>query len=154
MYNDMKIIQSSFKFKNNLIFFDKETNNMNINNSKLDFLKKFFNKLNEFYHSLNFYFFKKIKFKGKGFRLKIKKSRKICKFLFGHSHIIYIFLKNIFLVKCGKYKFILKNVNKNKLNAIVSVIKNIKKNNIFTNRGIREGREILLKRKIKKTSMK
>lgn len=98
------------------------------------------------------YFFKKIKFKGKGFRLKIKKQKKICKFLFGHSHTMLMYFKNMKVQKCTKYKFNLKCVSENNLKQTISSIVNIKPNNVYTNRGIREGRQIIIRRKGKKGS--
>lgn len=98
------------------------------------------------------YFFKKIKFKGKGFRLKIKKQKKICKFLFGHSHTMLFYFKNMKILKCSKYKFTIKGVNDKNLNKAIRDIVLVKPNNVYTNRGIREGRQIIIRRKGKKGS--
>jgi hypothetical protein len=74
------------------------------------------------------------------------------KFLFGHSHLNLIFLKNIKLKKITKYKFTLKCSSVNKLNKICKTVCLIKPVNIYTNRGIRISRQVIKKRKGKKGS--
>lgn len=108
-----------------------------------------FNKIS---YTFEDYFCKKIKFKGKGFRLKIKKKHKAIKFLFGHSHLNILFIKNFKLKKCGKYKLTLKSTLFNKINVLAKKITNIKPVNVYTNRGIRISRQIIFKRKGKKGS--
>lgn len=80
-------------------------------------LKKSISTFNNLIFAYEDYFFQKIKFKGKGFRLKIKKRKKAIKFLFGHSHLNMIFLQNIRLKKSGKYKFFMKSGSKHYLNG-------------------------------------
>lgn len=96
------------------------------------------------------FFFKKIKFKGKGFRIKFFKKIKIIKFFFGKSHKTFIFLKNINKKKINKYKFYIIGINKQKILKIVEKILKIKKINIYTLRGLRKNRQIIFKRKGKK----
>jgi ribosomal protein L6P/L9E len=133
--------------------YDSETNTVNFQFPENSiFQNKIVNNLNKLLFSFEHYFSKKIKFKGKGFRLKLKKSKKIIKFFFGHSHTNIAFIKNLFLKKSGKYKFILKSVNYNNLQKIAFKIYNVKPINIFTNRGIRVSRQIIFKRKGKKGS--
>ena len=98
------------------------------------------------------YFHDKIKFKGKGFRLKIKKQKKICKFLFGHSHTMSMYINGLKIVKCSKYKFTLKSVSRVSLKNTELNITSIKFNNVYTNRGIRIGRQTIFRRKGKKGS--
>jgi ribosomal protein L6P/L9E len=139
--------------KNESFFFEKETNFLKICYSNPSVLQnkagKLFNKIS---YSFEDYFYKKIKFKGKGFRLKIKKKHKAIKFLFGHSHLNILFLKNIKLKKCGKYKLTLKGSNFNKLKVLSKKICGVKPINVYTNRGIRVSRQIIYKRKGKKGS--
>ncbi len=131
---------------------DKESNIININSSVIGEFTKWSNTLSKMFFTFQHYFFKKIKFKGKGFRLKIKKQKKICKFLFGHSHTMLMYFKNIKITKCTKYKFTIKSVNFNELNKTVKKMIIIKPNNVYTNRGIREGRQSVIRRKGKKGS--
>jgi hypothetical protein len=74
-----------------------------------------FKQINKFLKTFEFYFFIKIKFKGKGFKIKFNKKLKIIKFYFGRSHMTFFKLKKIKLKKITKYKFILKNLNLSKL---------------------------------------
>ena len=134
------------------LFFDKENNFIKFNSKYLNSKTFLSNKLNSILFSFTHYFFQKIKFKGKGFRLKIRKQKKIIKFLFGHSHTMSTFLKNTKLLKCGKYKFTVKNTNILSLNRFVKSTVNVKNNNVYTNRGLRKSRQVIYKRKGKKGS--
>lgn len=111
-----------------------------------------FKQINKFLKTFEFYFFIKIKFKGKGFKIKFNKKLKIIKFFFGKSHITFFKLKKIKLKKITKYKFILKNLNFNKLKTNASKITKIKPMNVYTLRGIRLSKQIIKKRKGKKSS--
>jgi ribosomal protein L6P/L9E len=133
--------------------FDAETNTINYVSKEHSPLKnKSINTFNRILYSFENYFFEKIKFKGKGFRLKLKKSKKIIKFFFGHSHINIIFLKNLVLKKTNKYKFTIKSTNPILLKIVARKICGVKPVNVYTNRGIRTGRQIIFKRKGKKGS--
>ena len=94
--------------------------------------------------------FKKIKFKGKGFRIRFLKKLKLVKFFFGKSHKTYIFFRNIILKKINKYKFILKGLNSENIIVNSKRITSIRPINFYTLRGLRESRQIIFKRKGKK----
>jgi ribosomal protein L6P/L9E len=96
--------------------------------------------------------FNKIKFKGKGFRLRFKKKNKTLKFMFGHSHINIFFLKNVKIKRLGKYKYLFKSKDVQKIKNIAMLICSVKPINLFTKRGIRKGRQVIFKRKGKKSS--
>jgi ribosomal protein L6P/L9E len=150
-YNLRKKIKIALK--NDNFYFDKETNCVHISYSNPSLLqRKASNIFKKISYSFENYFSKKIKFKGKGFRLKIKKKHKAIKFLFGHSHLNILFLKNVKLKKCGKYKLTIKSTLFNKSNVISKQICLIKPVNVYTNRGIRVSRQIIFKRKGKKGS--
>lgn len=150
-YNLKKKIKIAIK--ENTFFFDKETNSIRISYTTPSFLQ---NKASNIFKKITFsfedYFSKKIKFKGKGFRLKIKKKHKAIKFLFGHSHLNILFLKNLKLKKCGKYKLTIKHTLLNDNNILAKKICSIKPVNVYTNRGIRVSRQVIFKRKGKKGS--
>lgn len=111
-----------------------------------------FKQINKFLKTFEVYFFIKIKFKGKGFKIKFNKKLKIIKFYFGRSHMTFFKLKKIKLKKITKYKFILKNLNFTKLKTNASKITKIKPINVYTLRGIRLAKQIIRKRKGKKSS--
>lgn len=150
-FNEKKTVKTYINTANN-VYIDTENNIINVSYTGVTDMSAWVNKLNSMFFAFNNYFFKKIKFKGKGFRLKIKKQKKICKFLFGHSHLMMVYIKNLKIQKCSKYKFNLKSVNKKFLTNMISKIIDIKPNNVYTNRGIREGRQIVYRRKGKKGS--
>jgi len=107
---------------------------------------------NNFIKTFESYFFLKIKFKGKGFKIKFNKKLKLIKFYFGRSHITFFKLKTLKLKKITKYKFLLKNLNFNKLKKKASEMTYIKPVNVYTLRGIRLSRQFIRKRKGKKSS--
>ena len=111
-----------------------------------------FKEINKYLKTFEIYFFIKIKFKGKGFKIKFNKKLKLIKFFFGRSHITYYVLKKIKLKKITKYKFILKSLNLSKLRKKASDITYIKPVNLYTLRGIRISRQTIKKRKGKKSS--
>ena len=154
MYNFKKIIKIPISL-NNKIYFDKNTNCVLFNKNQL---KKnwnlILNKINKNIFIFNSIFFNKIKFKGKGFRVRFKKNQRILKFTFGHSHINYVFINNskTRVKRLGKYKYVLKSKNDLKMNLFLKKICNIKPINIYTKRGIRLGKQIIYKRKGKKST--
>lgn len=121
------------------------TNNLKTNYKHMNFFKKFLK-------SLDCYFFLKIKFKGKGYKIKYIKRKKKITFFFGRSHITIIKYKGIILKKNLKYKFILKSNDLERLKKNAIMTTGVKPVNIFTNRGIRISRSTIFKRKGKKGS--
>lgn len=124
----------------------KINNDINYNNNLN------FKQMNKFFKTFELYFFIKIKFKGKGFKIKFNKKLKIIKFYFGKSHMTFFKLKRIKLKKITKYKFILKNLNFVKLKTNATKITKIKPVNVYTLRGIRLSKQTIKKRKGKKSS--
>ena len=150
------LYENNFYFKifikTNYIFINKETNNLKIQNNKYYLNKKIEKELKKFLTSLNSYFFLKIKFKGKGYKINFYKKTKLIKFFFGSSHIQLFKLKNIVIKKLSKYKFILKNTNLDNLNQISKKIIKVRNINPYTLRGIRISKSIIIKRKGRKGS--
>lgn len=133
------------------IFIDKWSNSIVLQNNKTKLkTTKINNTIFNFLNSWNKYFYNKIKFKGKGFRIKFFKKIKLIKFYFGKSHKTFFILKKIKRKKINKYKFILLGLNNNKLKKISKKISNIKNINLYTLRGLRISRQIIYKRKGKK----
>ena len=103
--------------------------------------------------SWDFFFFKKFKFKSKG--LKIKRRRKKClKFLFWLSHIHLAKVLKCKLRRIGKQKYIFISTNWIWLQDVCKRMRFIRPNDLFTKKGIRFGRQIVLKKKGKKESRK
>ena len=133
------------------LFLDKETNTISfLTFKKNPYTKLYISLLHNFLFSLNYYFFTKIKFTGKGYRMAFRKKKKIINFYFGHSHNTIIMFRSIILKKPHKYKFLVFSNSKKKLIFLNKMILNIKPINIFTKRGLRNSRQIIFKRTGKK----
>lgn len=91
--------------------------------------------------------FAKIKFTGKGYKIKKNNPQSVV-LLFNRAHTTVIWWRSLFLKKLKKYKIYIKYTNKNK--NIVNTLVNIRSVNIFTKKGLRRSRQILLKKKGKK----
>lgn len=96
------------------------------------------------------YFFQKIKFTGKGY--KIKKKKKSIKFFFGRSHLTTIFFKKINIKRLTKYKLFFFTKKYETVKFISSLIKKVRKINIYTKRGLRFSRQKIYKKTGKKSS--
>lgn len=108
--------------------------------------------INDLIFSLNHLWFAKIKFTGKGYKVKRFKPKKSIDFFFYHSHWTIIVFKNLRLIKKHKYKFYISKNNKRKLNLVKSMILNVRPVNTYTKRGLRAGRQLILKRTGKKST--
>jgi len=91
--------------------------------------------------------FAKIKFTGKGYKVK-KNSNKSIILLFNRAHITVLWWSGFFVKKLRKYKLYLKYTNTNK--KIINTILNVRYINIFTKKGLRQSRQTLMKKKGKK----
>ncbi len=127
---------TQIKIKTNKLLEINNDNNINVVRN----IKYF---LNQFY----FYKFTKIKFTGKGYKIK-KNSNKSMILLFNRAHTTTLWWKNIVIKKLKKYKMYIKynNTQKNIINNIL----NIRYINIFTKKGLRMSRQIIFKKKGKK----
>lgn len=132
------------------IYFNKNCNTLVLKNS----ISGNHNlKLNEVLSIQSFqiihYFYKKIVFTGKSY--KIKKTSNNLSLEFNKSHQEIVSWKNCFLKKLKKTKLILKNVNSENINRDYWALINTRQVNPFTLRGLR-GNRFLLKKKIGKKS--
>jgi len=100
---------------------------------------------------LNHYWYKKIKFKGKGWKMRSSKKMGVIRLVFGRSHITYILINKYFLKKLGKYKFIIAAKNYKKLCIGSKTIRSVRPVNTYTKRGLRNSAELILKRKGKQS---
>lgn len=108
------------------------------------------NCLSFFIQNWNNFFIRKIKFKGKGYKI-IKKKR--CLFLsFNHSHITWLLTFRTLCKRLTKQKYILVGKKFTYLSNTINLIYKIRPINIYTRRGIRIGKQKILKRIGKKTN--
>lgn len=97
------------------------------------------------FYSFNKLFFKKLKFKGKGYYM-YKNIRNTVAMQFGYSHKTYLysfFLKIKFLTKTSILVFGINPIN---VSIFSYKFKNLKPINIFTNKGIRFSKQIIYKK--------
>jgi len=103
--------------------------------------------INEFLKQFYLCNFTKIKFTGKGYKIK-KNSKQSIVLLFNRSHTTTLWWRGIFLKKLKKYKMYIRYNKQDKM--VINTILNIRPINIFTKKGLREARQIFLKKKGKK----
>ena len=106
-----------------------------------------FKALANFIDQFDRYVYTKIKFTGKGYKIR-KRNHHSMILVFNRAHTTIIWWKNIILKKIKKNKFYVKLTAKN-LHFINTVI-NVRRINIFTKKGLRTSRQMLLKKKGKK----
>ncbi len=133
------------------VFVEENSNAIIIENFDSKKKKELEKKIIEtFIKTWNVYFFQKIKFTGKGY--KIKKKKKSIKFFFGRSHLTTIFFKKISIRRLTKYKLFFFTKKYETIKFINSLIKKIRKINIYTKRGLRFSRQKIYKKTGKKSS--
>jgi hypothetical protein len=97
--------------------------------------------IEKYFFSLINFFFKKIIFKGKGY--KIIKKKKFLILLFNTSNITYLLLFNTLCVKKSKTKYLLILKNALKLNTLTHKVLGIKTLNTYTKRGLRLSKQLV-----------
>ncbi len=134
------LIKVNKKLKVNMIN-NKTIEVKNVENTNL------IKRINLFLKQFYFYEFTKIKFTGKGYKIK-KNTTQSMVLLFNRAHTTTIWWKNLSIKKLKKYKIYIKCsfVQKKVIDTIVGV----RPINIFTKKGLRKSRQILLKKKGKK----
>lgn len=108
--------------------------------------------INDLMFSLNHLWFVKIKFNGKGYKIRRYKKKRSIDFFFYHSHWTIIIFKNLRLIKKHKYKFYMSKCNRRKLNLVTRMVLKIRPTNTYTKRGLRNSRQLILKRTGKKSA--
>lgn len=152
IYNSFYFYKLAFIETVNETAIDPETNSICVQLPAINEYHRYLDKLTKLLFSWNFYFFKKIKFTGKGYRITFRKRRKTIIFYFGHSHDTIILFRSVLIKKPHKYKFVVFKNSLKKINRLVSMIVNIKPMNFYTKRGLRSSRQIIFKRKGKKNA--
>lgn len=126
-------------------------NNFSLKKKTLKF-KNLANLLSKYFFFGFFLFFEnKIKFKGKGFKLK-KTVEKKYKFFFGHSHFIIFFNNNLIMKKYNKQKHLIICTKKKKLKKILIFFLKIKPISWYTKRGLKVNKQLVQKRDGKKST--
>lgn len=101
--------------------------------------------------SWEMHFFKKFKFKSKGLKIK-RKKKKILKFFFWLAHINLAIIRNCKIKRIGKQKYVFISSHWIYLKDICKQMQSIRPNDLFTKKGMRFGRQIILKKRGKKVT--
>lgn len=102
------------------------------------------NKVNFFLKQFQLYEKCKIKFSGKGYKIK-KSNESSINLVFNRAHMTKLFFRHIFLKKLKKYKIYIRYTKFYK--EILETIIGVRPVNIFTKKGLRKSRQLLLKKK-------
>lgn len=136
-----------FNYKNYDLFFNNYLNLLKFNPITYSNPLKINKKLSLFIFNWDNFFFSKIYFIGKGF--KIKKFEKTTHFNFIYSHKNIILNNTTLIKKIEKTKLLLISKNYNKLIKLINTVLSIKPLNSYTKRGIRKTKQIFYKKKNK-----
>ena len=102
-------------------------------------------KIKLIFKSFMLMFFKKIKFKGKGYYI-FKNLRNTVTFRFGYSHRIYLYMYFTSVKFLSKISIIIFGINWYDINKKAFLLKSIRPFNIFTGKGVRFSRQIIYKK--------
>lgn len=138
--------------KNSLIFVDNITGNITIHSNISNYNDKLFvTQFTFLMKSFFTYFFRKIKYTGKSFKIERLNSF-LFDFKFGHSKKSYIILKNKLIKQVKKIHFFYWFCNITKTNVQLNKIIFLRKWNQYTQRGLRLNKTLIYKQQGKKST--
>lgn len=142
-----------FKVKNcNRLFVEKSTKCVSLTLNNTSSLNMTLNKyINDLLFSWNNFFFKKIKFIGKGYRIKKFKKKRIIKLKFNRSHINILRSGNNIIKKIRKTKILVANTHREELTKTSQTITNVRPVNLYTKRGLQIKRCVNYRKMSKKS---
>lgn len=135
-------------FFNKFVFFfyDKNINNLSFNFFfKNNFSSIFWNLFKIIFYSFSKIFFKKLKFKGKGYYI-YKNIRNTIALQFGYSHLFYLYSFYLSVKFITKTTVLMFGINYSNLLFSSFSLYNVKKINIFTAKGIRFAKQIIYRK--------
>ena len=135
-------------FLNNFLFlkYDTQLNCFLFNFFyKNNFYSIFWNYFKIIFYSFSKLFFRKLKFKGKGYYI-YKNIRNTVALQFGYSHLLYLYSFFLNVKFLSKTSILLFGINLNDIYAVSNCFYNIKPINIFTGKGIRFSKQIIYKK--------
>ena len=110
-----------------------------------NFYKLYWHRFKQLFYSFNFFFFKKIKFKGKGYYI-YKNFRNTIAMQFGYSHKIQLFFFYFNIKFLSKTSIFFFGISARALITSAYMFKQVKPINIFTSKGIRFSKQIIYKK--------
>ncbi len=129
-----------------LLKYDQQTNCFSFNFFfRNNFYSIFWNYFKLIFYSFSRIFFKKLKFKGKGYYI-YKNIRNTVAMQFGYSHLMYLYCFFINVKFLSKTSVLMFGINIKDIFSTSYSFFNIKKINIFTSKGIRFAKQIVYKK--------
>jgi len=122
----LNVLSFSFFFKNN-------------------FFSIFFRKIKLLFFGFTLFFFKKLKFKGKGYYV-YKNNRNTIAFQFGYSHIKRLFFYFSYVKFLSKTSILIFGFNSNNVDLLANCISKVRPVGIFTGRGMRFVKQIVYRK--------
>ena len=98
------------------------------------------------------FYYRKMRFTGKGYKIRKSRAKQSLKFYFGRSHKTYVFSGGLNFKRLSKYRLLLLANNRKRLNRIASLVLQVRPVNRYTKRGLRCTRHFILKRPGKKST--
>lgn len=110
------------------------------------------NHLQRFTWASTVFYYKKMRFTGKGYKIRKSRLKRSFKLYFGRSHRTYVFSGGLNFKRLSKYRLLLLTNNKKRLNRITSLVLLVRPVSKYTKRGLRCTRHFILKRPGKKST--
>lgn len=108
--------------------------------------------LQRFTWSSTVFYYRKMRFTGKGYKIRKSRAKRSLKLYFGRSHKTYIFSGGLNFKRLSKYRLLLLANNRKRLNRIASLVLGVRPVNRYTKRGLRGAKHFILKRPGKKST--
>jgi hypothetical protein len=147
-YNDFFFYKIPLVYNDLHSTLDEETNSIVFNHLIKNVERQ--NNVNpqkHFLYSLDNYYYEKLRFAGKGYRVVLSRKKKCMKFKFGHSHKKLIFFRFLKIKKSHKYKFSVMCNDRRRIVRVALLVRNVKPINLYTKRGVRRCRQVLFWKK-------
>jgi len=145
-FSEIYFFKLQINNKGTALYFNKKNNILSIKSFLItNFLFSFYFYFKLILNSFSLFFFKKLKFKGKGYYI-FKTKRNTIAFKFGFAHRVYLYNFFTFIKFLSKTSILIYGINIFDLYWNAKNLKKIKPINIFTGRGIRFNRQIIYKK--------
>jgi len=145
-YSSYYFFWISFHLNFTSILFDFNINSLELNfRYKNNFYSLYWKTFKAILYSFSKIFFKKLRFRGKGFYI-YKNFRNTIAMQFGYSHRVRVHLYHLSVKFITKTSIFLYGINNQSLFFSSFVLKNVRPINIFTGKGIRFTRQIVYKK--------
>lgn len=132
-----KFLMTRYDQKTSVFFFFSSYNN--------NFTNLFWTNFKNIFYSFSRIFFKKLKFKGKGYYI-YKNKRNTVAMQFGYSHIKRLFFFYTYVKFLSKTSIIIFGLSKIKINKAAFHLRSVRPINIFTGKGVRFTRQIIYRK--------